>query len=376
MAMFMMFRSHHFQPPLHVISVLSQTTSHYPFSFSLKFCSPTSHSSLSFTIPSETTAKVSKRRRSVTSQKREAIFTFFISQGFSDSQVSSVLRKEPQLLSCDPFKTVLPKFEFLASKGASNHDIAVAVSRDPRFLRSSLENCIIPVYESMRALFHSDKITLRRLIGWPSLLGHLKRVRQNLKLLRDEGVKDSKIALLIRSRVSVFNSGDLNKGVDEVKELGFDPSKGTFVVALMAKMGLSEITWSAKVDAFKSWGWSEEVVAAAFRRNPYCMVVSKDKIKATLSFWVNELGWNSLDLAISPVVFGLSLEKRVIPRASVVQYLLAKGLRKKDASLITPFLISEELFLEKYVKIFKDETLQLLKLYQGENKLNFQIKGR
>ncbi|KAK7290072.1 hypothetical protein RIF29_04235 [Crotalaria pallida] len=140
---------------------------------------------------------------------------------------------------------------------------------------------------------------------------------QNLKLLRDAGVRDAKIASLFQMRVPVVQSPGLRKAVDEVKELGFDPLKWTFVMALVAKVILSEPKWNAKVDALKSWGWSKELIDAAFKRHPRCMLASVDKINAVLSFWVNRLGWNSLDLAMFPVVFGYSLEKRIVPRASV-----------------------------------------------------------
>ena len=61
------------------------------------------------------------------------------------------------------------------------------------------------------------------------------------------------------------------------------------------------------------------------------------------------------------------MEKTIIPRALVVQYLLAKGLRKKSASCYTPFVVSEKEFMEKYVIRFKEDTHQLLKLYQEKN---------
>ncbi|KEH32284.1 hypothetical protein MTR_4g119615 [Medicago truncatula] len=48
-------------------------------------------------------------------------------------------------------------------------------------------------------------------------------------------------------------------------------------------------------------------------------------------------------------------EKRLSPRASVIQYLLSKGLMKKDASLTAPFYLKDELFLQRYVKRFGDE---------------------
>ncbi|KAL9314820.1 hypothetical protein ACSQ67_020272 [Phaseolus vulgaris] len=58
------------------------------------------------------------------------------------------------------------------------------------------------------------------------------------------------------------------------------------------------------------------------------------------------------------------MEKTLVPRARVVQHLLAKGLRNNSTSFLTPFWVSEKVFLEKFVTCFKEESRQLLKLYK------------
>jgi len=54
------------------------------------------------------------------------------------------------------------------------------------------------------------------------------------------------------------------------------------------------------------------------------MLASVQKINLVMSFWVNLLGWNSLALAKRPNIFALSLQRRIIPKALVLQYLLMK----------------------------------------------------
>ncbi|GAU47452.1 hypothetical protein TSUD_404010 [Trifolium subterraneum] len=197
-----------------------------------------------------------------------------------------------------------------------------------------------------------------------------QRTVANINLMTDFGVCDSTIARLLqtRSRSSIFGSTDLIKSLEEVKGLGFCPSTTNFGIALIGKKGLGERLWNEKVNAFKKWGWSDEDVLKAFRKKPYCMSTSIDKINLVMSFWVNQLGWDAMAIAKSPYVLSLSLEKTIIPRAAVVQYLLSKGLRNKNASLTCPFVIREKLFLDMLKKRFKDEYSYLLKLY--EEKLN------
>ncbi|KAJ1395190.1 Transcription termination factor, mitochondrial/chloroplastic [Sesbania bispinosa] len=172
------------------------------------------------------------------------------------------------------------------------------------------------------------------------------------------------MAALMRPR-----QGSVAQIVEELKELGFDSSTSPFSVALLAKGSVSETSWAEKIDTFKRWGWSEQQVLQAFKKQPYCMLTSIDKINAVMSFWVDQLGLNSLDLVKAPSFFQWSLEKRIIPRASVVQFLVSKGLREKGAGITTPFTLSEKLFLERFVKCFKEDSSHLLKMYQEKMNL-------
>jgi mTERF domain-containing protein len=152
--------------------------------------------------------------------------------------------------------------------------------------------------------------------------------------------------------------------VDDVKDLGFNPSKITFSIALIAKASVTKTLWKEKVDAFKKWGWSDEDALEAFRKKPYCMLTSIDKINLVMSFWVNQMGWDAMAIAKKPYILTLSLEKRIIPRAAVVQFLLNKGLINKNASLTNLFVMTEKLFLDMLIRRFKNESSYLLKLYE------------
>lgn len=305
-----------------------------------------------------------------TSHDPDSVVDLFRNWGFSNPNLHHIITKEPWLLFCNPHKRILPKFQFLLSKGASASDIVFIVTKTPRFLRRSLENHIVPTYELLHRFLRSDEETLACIIR-NTLSFCCTKMRTNVKLLVDFGVSDSNIVILLRKWPSVFSSDQLLKEVVELKEFGFDPSKSAFGIALLARITVRKPNWDDKVGVFKKWGWCDETVLEAFRRQPNCMMASCDKINAVMGFWVNELGWDAKDLVRGTNIFGFSLEKRIIPRAVVIQYLLAKGLIHKNASLITPFIVSEEMFLQKFVRCFKeDETFHLLKLYQ--EKMNLQ----
>ena len=162
---------------------------------------------------------------------------------------------------------------------------------------------------------------------------------------------------MLSKKPSVFE-----KAVLEVKDLGFKPDKTFFLVALHAKFSLKSV-WEKKINAYKKWGWSDEIIASAFLKYPWCMLASVEKIDAVMQFFVNHMGWESNVLAKYPILVMLSLEKRVIPRAFVLKFLESKGLIK-DAKSAAPFKASEDVFLKRYVNCFEEEASQLLKLYE------------
>jgi len=308
--------------------------------------------------------KASKRLSFKTPHKPDSVIAFFKTHGFSNHQIQSIIRRIPQIIVSNPIKTILPKFQFLASKGASPQDIVATVSRSPLFLASSLEKYIIPSFELVRSFCPSDHKAITSIIVCPPTIRD-SRLKPNLQFLLDFGVTRSSIYHLLTTRPSIICSTDLKKALEEIKELGFQPSKYNFCVALLTKRAVTKSQWDAKVDALRSWGCSEDDILGAFKRQPNLMLRSPDKLNAVMHFWVKQFGWDPLLLLGTPILFGFSIEKRLIPRASVVQYLLSKGLVKEDASLTTPFYLKDELFLQRYVKRFGDEASVLLKLYQG-----------
>ncbi|XP_058726487.1 uncharacterized protein LOC131597840 [Vicia villosa] len=342
----------------------------YPSLFSLRFCTDStsfaaSYLTHTFGFSPQLASKLcsTHRLQFKTSQKPDTVLNLFKNHGFSDSQLGNMIAKVPGLLSCNPSKRILPKLQFLLSKATSNSDIVNLISENPRLLSPSLKNHIVPTYELVYRFLQSDKNVIAGVIHNPDLLcDHV--VPRNITMLIENGVSDSNIARLIRIRGRMFKARDTPKFVEEVKNLGFNPSKFIFSIALMAKTMVSKALWEEKVETFKKWGWSDEDAFEAFIKKPHCMLTSVDKINVVMSFWVNQLGWDAMAIAKTPYILTLSLEKRIIPRGAVMQFLLDKGLRNKSASLTCPFVVSEKMFLDMFIKRFKNESSFLLKLYE------------
>jgi mTERF domain-containing protein len=190
----------------------------------------------------------------------------------------------------------------------------------------------------------------------------------NIALLRQLGAPPSTISFLVTTYPSAAftKHAKFVEAVHQVMEMGFDPMKTVFVLAIQALLKMSKPNLESKLELYKRWGWSKDMALAAFKRSPNCMVSSEEKITKTMDFLVNKIGWPPKHIATYPQVINLSLEKRIIPRCSVVQILLAKGLIKNKLALGSFLLPTERKFLEKFVIKFRNDVPQLLSVYQGK----------
>ncbi|KAF7813677.1 transcription termination factor family protein [Senna tora] len=307
-------------------------------------------------------SELSKQVSFINSDKPDAVLNLFRNLNISDSKIRDLIRKAPCVLSRNPTKSISLTLEFLRSKGASDSQIVHIITSNPWSLHKTLDKCIIPRYDLIRSFVQSDEKTLVSIKRYPRILDN-SNLPHLVRVMLDTGVPDSGINLVLRSWPEVFNFhvDEFKSKVDEVKALGFDPSKTYFLEALRTKLILGKTGWERKVELYGRWGWSDEMIFKAFSKRPFCMLTSDSKIEAVMDFFVNHMGWDSSALVEYPILLGYSLKKRIVPRASVLLFLQSKGLIKKKVCY-GPFLRTEELFLQKFVNCFKDEAPLLLTL--------------
>ncbi|XP_050251835.1 uncharacterized protein LOC126698561 isoform X3 [Quercus robur] len=301
----------------------------------------------------------------------DSVLSLLKEHGFTNTQIAKLVRTHPTLLLSDPGKTLLPKIEFFLSKvGVSSSDLTRILTSSPLLLVRSLENHLIPCYNFLKSVLVVDEkvITTLKRSQLSFLFDVTNNMVPNIALLREFGVPESAISFLVTNfpGSAFIKHAKFVEAVHEVKEMGFDPSKSVFVRAIQAILKMKKPMWESKLEVYKRWGWSKDVALLAFRRNPNCVLLSEEKVTKTMDFLVHKMGWPSADIAKNPSVLGLSLEKRIIPRCSVVQVLLAKDLIKNKFSSATFLLPSEKCFLEKFVIKFQANVPQLLDVYQGK----------
>ncbi|XP_059654573.1 transcription termination factor MTERF2, chloroplastic-like [Cornus florida] len=323
-------------------------------------------------LPPEKALSASNYITIKTPDKPDSVLAFFSNHGFTEIQITLLIRRLPQVLMSNPENTFLPKIEFFQSKGVSTQDTAKILSTTPAVLRRSLENQIIPSYNFFKEFLKSEEktnATIKRCAVLLLLDLHTS-VAPNIEALREIGMPESIIVNFLTNQPHAFtpNADRFKEILEEVKKMGFNPTKVMFGLAIHALRAMTKSTWEKKVEVYKKWGLSEDQILVAFGKQPWFMIVSVEKIMGIMDFFVNKMGWESSIVVRYPGLILLSLERRIIPRCLVYQILLSKGLLQNKFSLYGMLSSSESQFLNKFVEKYEEEAPELLKLYQ--EKLN------
>ncbi|KAE8650382.1 hypothetical protein Csa_011108 [Cucumis sativus] len=298
----------------------------------------------------------------------KAVIALLANHGFSQSQISYLANRYPQILSANPEKTLLPKLLFFQSKGLSSPEIFELVRSDPWVLGASINKRIIPAFDYIQAVFGSEEKTLAVIKQFVGILVKDLRISvgPNIEILKQIGVPDSNILSYLQRQPKMFftSSIQFKEIIERVMEMGFSPQRLQFLVAVFALRSLTKSSWDKKLEVYRKWGLSEEDFRIAFRRNPMCITFSEDKTNSVMDFFVNKIGCQSSFVARKPVLISLSLKKRIFPRGYVYQVLLSKGLIKKHKKIILLFESPEKRFIEKFINPHKEQIPGLLELYE------------
>ncbi|KAK1294288.1 hypothetical protein QJS10_CPA16g01211 [Acorus calamus] len=317
----------------------------------------------------ESALKVSVRIKST--EKADSVIAFFKNHGFSQTHITSMITRHPKLLSYDPDKTLKPKMEFFLHKvGFSASHLVELVSTSPQMLDGSLERRLIPSFDFLKGIVGSDENAIAAISRSPQLLRHDLPIILSSKaaLLRGNGMRESDISRCIMKYPRDFHvSHDrFIEAVSEIKKIGFDPLSRSYTEALHVMLGMSSSNWQRKCEVYKSLGFSEDELLKIFKKYPVGMQLSETKIRKGMEFFMKCLNWDPSAISKYPVALNLSLEKRIIPRYTVMQMLLSNGLLKKDVNWGAIFMLKEKDFLKKFVNKYQGEAPKLMEAYSKE----------
>ncbi|GMI67505.1 hypothetical protein like AT5G07900 [Hibiscus trionum] len=262
---------------------------------------------------------VSKKIHFETSEQPDTVISFLMNHSFSKPQIRSIIQKWPASLLCNPEKTLLPKLQFFYSKRISGVRLLRVLSSNPDVLKRSLDNRIVPNFNAFKEVTRcNDEQVFLAYKNCSNVLwcDFGTKIAPKLAILKECGVPESTVMAEVvdHPRAFAVNHDNFRITVEEVKKLGFNPSKHNFLTALQAFLQISKSSREKKFNNLKKWGWSNEVVLSAFEKYPRFMMFSEQKITAVMSYFVHTMGWKASDIANRPVLLSYSLERRIIPR--------------------------------------------------------------
>jgi mTERF domain-containing protein len=160
--------------------------------------------------------------------------------------------------------------------------------------------------------------------------------------------------------------------------IGVPRGSGMFRHALQAVAFHSEENIAAKVDNLKkTFRWSNAEVSIAVSKAPILLSRSKDVLHRASKFLISEVGLEPAYIAHRPVMVSLSLEGRLKPRYYVIKFLKENRLLERNRSCYCAVLLTEELFVERYICPHKEAAPHLAEGYadacRGEVPANFRF---
>lgn len=291
-------------------------------------------------------------------EKPNSVLEFLRAHGFTKSHISRLISQHPFLILANPEKTLKPKIEFFESIGFGEADLCRIIRARSKILLHSLENRIIPNVDLLRKYVVTNHNLIRALKVYPDVVvcNVQKKLMPNISTLCAHGVPEVNIGRLIMLHpISlVYGVDQFKEVVNEVHKMGFSPLSRSYILAVRSMITLSRSGWRRKKELLMNYGWSETEFQNAFIVQASFMRTSEKKIMELMNFYTNKVGLKPSDVARCPNLFLVSLKKRIIPRCSVIDVLMTKGLiKEKIINLTTVLSMSKKLFDEKFVNQVK-----------------------
>jgi len=295
------------------------------------------------------------------------LFDLLDEMGMNKSQIKTLVSSSPQLLFCRVDENLKPKIKVLQGLGLSVSQLATFMTRS-NFLTRGLDTIIQPNLVYLRDLLPTHHHVAMILIKEPRLLScNLPKVMPpNISLLQNFGFSMADILKAFhRHPRLLLNSPEwIEKAVNRLeKDFHMPLSSGMFLHGVQVLVSLDESKLERKLHIYRSFGWFDSDICLMVQKLPYCLTSSEAKIRTTLKFFMNELGYEPNYLASHAPLLKLSLEKRIIPRNEILKFLKENQLVKRWPSLYTAVSYSELDFKKKYVHPFREKMPEMYDLY-------------
>ncbi|CAN6441839.1 unnamed protein product [Victoria cruziana] len=286
----------------------------------------------------------------------EDIVNFLKVSGFTDAHMKKLIGYYPKMLEAGLENNLKPKIKAFEGLGLSGVRLA------------DLIKWILPSINYLRTLLSSDEDVVRTLknSGWCFSCDIRKRMEPNISILRRCGLPhESVLKFMVRKpRLLMVKPDRLEEIIRRAYELGFEHGSGMLPQAVWVISSMNQVTWDAKFELLKSFGMNEEQILLTFQKCPYFLSMSERKMKRAVTFFMKELKFTPSDVAEYSNMMRLRMDKRIIPRLSLVKLLSSKKILKRNLSTSTILVMSENKFYNEYVLKYKDDDPDVFDVYK------------
>ncbi|KAK1669585.1 hypothetical protein QYE76_057744 [Lolium multiflorum] len=296
--------------------------------------------------------KTSKRLSNLTSLSRPAAALAFLSaRGVPRSAIAAAVAADPRILSASVGRVLAPRFAELTEIGLSPSQIVDILSmRRTGSLRGNLLFWIqtLGTYHKLLPLAKSNCDLLSTSLD--------KVIKPNLNTLRECGVSASDIAgggSMYSSRLFTVKHKVLMDAIARVEELGVERGSGMFPRALAALSFLSKDILDRKVQLLRKLGFSQDDLVMIVKKAPQVLALSEKKIQRAVEYLMRDASLQAPYIAQRPVLIMYSLEKRLMPRHSLLEVLRHKGLLSVEWDYYTIAAMAQKKFVQKFVDPYK-----------------------
>ncbi|KAK1369057.1 hypothetical protein POM88_035149 [Heracleum sosnowskyi] len=311
-------------------------------------------------------------------QRPDSVLQLLQTFGFPPDSITKIIAREPLLLKkYHPQNILKPKLDYLFTVFHPQAEVVAVITRNPGILLRSLTNHLIPSVNLLNSVTGSYTNTLYVLKTNPSILGHnlSKTLLLNTQFLSTLGVSHSQIINILRSYgrfPALAQPHDkFCNFVLKLKDMGYDLETSRFRRAVRISWCLTDSKWESRCVLFRRFGFSDHEIMSMFKKLPEIMVYTDKIINEKLHFFLNKLRWTPSRLSYYVHDLSYSLEKRIIPRCSVLQVLVSKSSMSESYTLSSILKMTEKGFIEVFVTAHKNKVPSVMEAYQG--KLRFDL---
>ncbi|KAI5068708.1 hypothetical protein GOP47_0017053 [Adiantum capillus-veneris] len=246
----------------------------------------------------------------------EQVSEFLQSLGFDVKASVSLIGREPYIVDCARDR-LLKHVEFLRSKGFD-------------------ENAIRSLMESSTGLFFRSLE---------------KRVVPKINFLEKQGITGESLQKYVKSRPQVCDRSlkrSMNPTFDFLLSLGFEKKSSSLKNALKVVLPHSHKSLQLRVNNIIGLGIDAADVHKMVREEPSILVTPEAALNKRVNFLLKMMKRPVQDLVKCPVFLTSSIDRVVMPRWKVFEWLSSKGLLR-ESSLSALVETDEALFMKKYV---------------------------